>query len=87
LRELAIAETDQLTGARTRAAGLRHIDHEIARAHRTRGLLVAAYVDVVGLRWMRVSTGRSELVSLMSFTVVGVLGSGGQRDDSDNGSL
>jgi diguanylate cyclase len=50
LRELAIAETDQLTGARTRRAGLRDIDREIARAHRTESLLVAAYVDVVGLK-------------------------------------
>ena len=36
LGELAIAETDQLTGARTRAAGLRDIDHEIARAQDAR---------------------------------------------------
>jgi hypothetical protein len=36
---------------------------------------------------MRVSSGRSELVSLMLFMVVGVLGSGGQRDGNDNWSL
>jgi hypothetical protein len=36
---------------------------------------------------MRVSRGFPEVVSLMVFMVVGVLGSGGQRDDSDNGSL
>jgi diguanylate cyclase (GGDEF)-like protein len=59
LRELAIAETDQLTGARTRAAGLRDIDHEIARAHRTRGLLVAAYVDVVGLKIVNDTRGHA----------------------------
>jgi diguanylate cyclase (GGDEF)-like protein len=50
LCELAIAETDQLTGARGRAAGLREIDHEIAQARRACGPLVAAHVDVVGLR-------------------------------------
>jgi hypothetical protein len=60
LRELAIAETDQLTGARTRAAGLRDIDHEIARAHRTRGLLVAAYVDVVGLKIVNDTHGHAD---------------------------
>ena len=40
-----------------------------------------------GLRWMRVSRKRFELVSLLVVMVVGGLGSGGQRDDSDNGSL
>jgi diguanylate cyclase (GGDEF)-like protein len=50
LRQLAIAETDQLTGARTRAAGLADIDREIDRARRTSGLLVATYIDVVGLK-------------------------------------
>ena len=35
---------------------------------------------------MRVSRGRSELL-LGLFMVVGGLGSGGQRDDSDNWSL
>ena len=50
LEQLAIAETDQLTGARTRAAGLADIDHEISRAHRTHERLVAVYVDIVGLK-------------------------------------
>ncbi len=50
VHQLAIAHTDQLTGARTRAAGLGDIDREIDRARRTSGLLVAAYVDVVGLK-------------------------------------
>jgi hypothetical protein len=39
------------------------------------------------LRWMLASTERSEVVLLVLFMVVGGLGSGGQRDDSDNGSL
>ena len=36
---------------------------------------------------MRVSRGRSGLVVLLVFMVVGVLGSGGQRDGNDNRSL
>jgi hypothetical protein len=36
---------------------------------------------------MRGSSGRSKLVSLTLFMVVGVLGSGGQRDGNDNWSL
>ena len=50
LNQLAIAETDALTGARTRAAGLVDLEHEIDRARRTQTPLVAAYVDVVGLK-------------------------------------
>jgi hypothetical protein len=36
---------------------------------------------------MRVSRGRSKLLSLVVFMVVGVLGSGGRRDGNDNWSL
>ena len=36
---------------------------------------------------MRVSRGRLRLVLLTLFMVVGVLGSGGQRDGNDNWSL
>jgi diguanylate cyclase (GGDEF)-like protein len=50
LHQLAIAETDVLTGARTRGPGLADLDHEIDRARRTEGLLVVAYIDVVGLK-------------------------------------
>lgn len=50
LYQLAIAETDALTGARTRAAGLADLDNEIDRARRTTGVLAVAYVDVVGLK-------------------------------------
>lgn len=50
LHQLAIAETDVLTGARTRGPGLEDLDHEIDRARRGTGLLVVAYVDVVGLK-------------------------------------
>ena len=50
LRQLALTETDVLTGARTRAAGLADVDNEIDRAGRTTGVLSIAYVDVVGLK-------------------------------------
>jgi diguanylate cyclase (GGDEF)-like protein len=50
LQQLAIAETDGLTGTRTRATGLEHVDNEIARARRTMAPLVVAYIDVVGLK-------------------------------------
>jgi diguanylate cyclase (GGDEF)-like protein len=46
---VAAAETDGLTGTRARD-GLEDFDHEIARARRAMGLLVIAYVDVVGLK-------------------------------------
>jgi diguanylate cyclase (GGDEF)-like protein len=48
--QLAIAETDPLTGTRTRAPGLTDLDHEIDRARRTTDILAVAYVDVVGLK-------------------------------------
>jgi diguanylate cyclase (GGDEF)-like protein len=48
--QVAIAETDELTGARARAAGLAELDHEVDRAHRTAHQLVVGYVDVIGLK-------------------------------------
>jgi hypothetical protein len=53
LNQLAIAESDGLTGTRARATGLEHIDREIERARRTMAPLVVAYVDVVGLKAKR----------------------------------
>jgi len=50
LRQLAIAETDALTGTRTRGAGLTALAHELDRASRTTGLLVIVYIDVVSLK-------------------------------------
>jgi diguanylate cyclase (GGDEF)-like protein len=50
LRQLAIAETDGLTGTRARATGLEAVDQEVDRAHRTMAPLVVAYIDVVGLK-------------------------------------
>ncbi len=59
LRQLAMAETDALTGARTRSAGLADIDHEIERARRTTGRLAVAYIDVVGLKAANDSLGHA----------------------------
>ncbi len=50
LTQITMAETDALTGARTRSAGLTDVDREIDRARRTTGRLTVAYVDVVGLK-------------------------------------
>lgn len=50
IRQLAIAETDPLTGARTRGPGLTDLDREIDRCRRTGSSLVVAYIDVVGLK-------------------------------------
>ncbi len=72
LQQLAIAETDQLTGARTRAAGLADIDREIDRARRTSGLLVAAYVDVVGLKIVNDANGHAAGDALLA-RVVGTI--------------
>jgi diguanylate cyclase (GGDEF)-like protein len=57
--QLAIAETDQLTGARSRTAGLAELDHEMARARRTNGHLVVGYVDIVGLKAVNDAAGHS----------------------------
>jgi diguanylate cyclase (GGDEF)-like protein len=56
-RQLAIAETDPLTGARARAAGLADLDHELDRCRRTGNVLVVAYVDVVGLKTVNDTAG------------------------------
>lgn len=58
-RQLALAETDPLTGARTRAAGLADLDHELERCRRTGAVLVLAYLDVVGLKQVNDSEGHA----------------------------
>jgi len=74
MEQLAIAETDQLTGARTRAAGLTDLDHEIDRARRTTGQLVVAYVDVVGLKAVNDAQGHSAGDALLQQAVRGIRG-------------
>ena len=44
------AGTDELTGARRRGVGLEELENEIARARREDHALVAAYIDVDGLK-------------------------------------
>jgi diguanylate cyclase (GGDEF)-like protein len=56
---LAQAETDPLTGARTRAAGLADLDDEIDRCRRTHSPLVVVYVDVVGLKALNDTLGHA----------------------------
>ncbi len=56
-RQLEFAAIDPLTGARARAAGLSELDHELERCVRTSGLLVVAYVDVVGLKTINDTEG------------------------------
>jgi diguanylate cyclase (GGDEF)-like protein len=58
-RALALSETDPLTGARTRAAGLVDLDHELDRCRRTNTTLVLVYIDVVGLKRLNDSEGHA----------------------------
>jgi diguanylate cyclase (GGDEF)-like protein len=58
-RQLAIAETDALTGVRTRAGGLIELEHELARCRRNGGTLVVSYVDVIGLKTLNDSRGHA----------------------------
>lgn len=54
---LTTTETDPLTGARSRAAGLVDLDREVNRCHRIASPLVAAHIDAVGLRRVNDSDG------------------------------
>ena len=58
-RALAASEADPLTGARTRAAGLADLDHELDRCQRTESSLVLVYVDIVGLKTLNDSEGHA----------------------------
>jgi diguanylate cyclase (GGDEF)-like protein len=68
-RQLAVAETDALTGVRTRAAGLTDLDHELDRCRRNNGVLVVAYLDVVGLKAVNDSAGHAEGDALLQRVV------------------
>jgi diguanylate cyclase (GGDEF)-like protein len=59
LGQVVVAETDALTGARTRGPGLADVDKEIERARRAAGLLVIAYVDLVGLKAINDTKGHA----------------------------
>jgi diguanylate cyclase (GGDEF)-like protein len=65
-------EIDTVTGARRRAPGLADIRREIDRAHRGNGRLIAAYVDVDGLKATNDSKGH-HAGDLMLNHIVGVM--------------
>ncbi len=54
---LAVAETDTLTGARTRAAGLADLERELNRCERSADTLTIVYVDVIGLKLVNDTRG------------------------------
>lgn len=72
LRQLAIAETDALTGARARGPGLIDLEHEIDRSRRTLGRLAVAFVDVVDLKSVNDTDGHAAGDALLQ-RVVGAL--------------
>lgn len=74
LAQLASAETDGLTGTRSRATGLEDFDHEIARARRTMVPLVIAYVDVVGLKAVNDAYGHGAGDALLQRAVNAIRG-------------
>jgi diguanylate cyclase (GGDEF)-like protein len=74
LHRLAIAETDPLTGTRTRAAGLEDLEHEIDRARRTMDSLVVAFVDIVGLKAVNDTHGHAAGDTLLQSAVRGIRG-------------
>jgi diguanylate cyclase (GGDEF)-like protein len=67
--QLAVADNDPLTGARTRAAGLADLDRELERCRRTGAPLGVAYVDVVGLKALNDSAGHDAGDDLLEHTV------------------
>jgi diguanylate cyclase (GGDEF)-like protein len=69
LAQLASAETDGLTGTRSRATGLEDFDHEVARAQRTQAPLAIAYVDVVGLKAVNDADGHAAGDALLQHAV------------------
>ena len=74
LQRLASAQTDGLTGTRSRATGLEDFDHEIDRAHRTMAPLVIAYIDVVGLKAVNDTHGHAAGDALLQRAVNAIRG-------------
>lgn len=74
LHQLAIAETDVLTGARTRGPGLAELDLEIDRARRASGELVVAYVDIIGLKALNDTHGHAAGDELLQSVVRAIRG-------------
>jgi diguanylate cyclase (GGDEF)-like protein len=70
VHQRAVAETDALTGTRSRASGLVNLEREIERARRTGGgMLAVAYVDVVGVRSVTDSRGHAAADSILQRAV------------------
>jgi diguanylate cyclase (GGDEF)-like protein len=72
--QLAIAQTDGLTGTRARATGLEAVDQEIERARRTIAPLVVGYVDVVGLKTVNDTHGHAAGDALLQPAVRAIRG-------------
>jgi diguanylate cyclase (GGDEF)-like protein len=68
--QLAIVETDALTGARALVAGLTDLDHELDRCRETSGQLTVAYVDVVALDNLSDTHGAGASDALLKRVVV-----------------
>jgi diguanylate cyclase (GGDEF)-like protein len=68
--QLAHTEIDVLTGARTAAAGLTDLDHELDRCRDTNGRLAVAYVDVVALETLSDTNGAGTSDELLKRVVV-----------------
>ncbi len=58
-RRVVDAETDALTGARSRSAGLRELAREVERCRRDGAALAVVYVDVVGLKHVNDTEGHA----------------------------
>jgi diguanylate cyclase (GGDEF)-like protein len=71
-QQLLIAETDALTGVRARGAGLADLEEEIDRAGRVHGHLVAAYIDVVGLKTVNDQHGHASGDALLQRAVTAI---------------
>jgi diguanylate cyclase (GGDEF)-like protein/PAS domain S-box-containing protein len=69
LDQIAVSETDALTGARARAPGLRDLEVEINRARHTTGRLAVAYVDLIGLKAVNDTQGHSAGDALLEAAV------------------
>jgi diguanylate cyclase (GGDEF)-like protein len=72
--QLALAQTDGLTGTRARATGLEALDHEVERARRTMAPLVVGYVDVVGLKTVNDTHGHAAGDALLQHAVRAIRG-------------
>lgn len=71
-RQVAMIETDALTGARPRSAGLCDLDLELERCRRTNGLLVVVHVDVVAARALNDSQAHHAADALLTRVVENV---------------